>query len=151
MTLGFVIGWGNLNGVVSSNIYQKKDAPLYRPGHGVVFAYLLLALTGGSSLMTMLLRKENAKRIAGGRDYLVEGKDENEIEAMGDIRCVCLVLLQSDLASKLTFSQTWVFVHHLGYFGILSLVFCMNSSNQDSLDQNWISYTHSLGGLSFAK
>ena len=105
VTLGFVIGWGNLNGVVSSNIYQKKDAPLYRPGHGVVFAYLLLALTGGSSLMTMLLRKENAKRMAGGRDYLVEGKDENEIEAMGDVRCVSLVFLPSDLASKLTFSR----------------------------------------------
>ena len=102
VTLGFVIGWGNLNGVVSSNIYQKKDAPLYRPGHGVVFAYLLLALTGGSSLMTMLLRKENATRVAGGRDYLIEGKDEKEIEAMGDIRCVWLLLFQSNLASKLT-------------------------------------------------
>ena len=59
---------------------------MYRPGHSVVFAYLLLALTGGSSLMTMLLRRENANRDAGKRDYLIDGKDEKEIESLGDIR-----------------------------------------------------------------
>ena len=86
MSIGFVIGFGNLNGVVSSNIYQRSDRPLYRRGHSVVFAYLLLFLLCGSSVMTFLLRKENAKRKSGGRDYLIEGKDEKEIEALGDVR-----------------------------------------------------------------
>lgn len=121
VTLGFVIGWGNLNGVVSSNIYQKKDAPLYRPGHGVVLAYLLLALTGGSSLMTMLLRKENAKREAGGRDYLVEGKDENEVEALGDIRCVWPLLLDRISHLSLRFVQARIFVHCLDWMMNLNL------------------------------
>ena len=86
ITMGFVIGWGNLNGVVSSNIYQAKNAPLYRPGHGVVLGYLTVFLLGGSIAMEMLLKKENAKRRSGGRDYLGEGKTEKEIEALGDVR-----------------------------------------------------------------
>ena len=86
VTLGFAIGWGNLNGVVSSNIYQKKDAPLYRPGHGVVFAYLLLFLTGGSTLLHVLLRRENARRRRGELDHLADGRTEEEIQALGDIR-----------------------------------------------------------------
>ena len=90
VTLGFVIGWGNLNGVVSSNIYQKKDAPLHRTGHGVVLAYLMLFLVGGSTLLHLLLRRENAKRRSGERDYLADGKTEEEIQALGDVRYVNL-------------------------------------------------------------
>jgi len=86
ITMGFVIGWGNLNGVVSSNIYQAKDAPKYRKGHGIVLAYLTIFLFGGSILQYVLLRNENRKRRAGRRDYWAEGKTEKEIEAMGDTR-----------------------------------------------------------------
>ncbi|KAL8672675.1 MAG: hypothetical protein Q9168_002881 [Polycauliona sp. 1 TL-2023] len=86
VTLGIVIGWGNLNGVVSSNIYRKGDAPTYYLGHGVVFSYLVLFLLGGSTVMYFLLRSENAKRRAGKRDWWVEGKSEQEIEKLGDNR-----------------------------------------------------------------
>ncbi|MCJ1462724.1 hypothetical protein MMC07_001327 [Pseudocyphellaria aurata] len=84
VTLGFVIGWGNLNGVVSSNIYRTKDSPKYKPGHGVVLAYLILFLLGGSVLQYILLRAENAKRLAGKREVWVEGKSPKEIDALGD-------------------------------------------------------------------
>ncbi len=84
--MGFVIGWGNLNGVVSSNIYQSKDSPLYRQGHGIVLGYMTVFLLGGSILQYTLLKKENAKRRAGGRDYWAEGKTEKEVEALGDTR-----------------------------------------------------------------
>ncbi|KAL8648712.1 MAG: hypothetical protein Q9226_005887 [Calogaya cf. arnoldii] len=86
VTLGLVIGWGNLNGVVSSNIYRKKDAPTYYIGHGVVFSYMVLFLLGGSTLMYFLLRSENTKRRTGKRDNLVAGKSGKEIEALGDVR-----------------------------------------------------------------
>lgn len=86
ITLGFVIGWGNLNGVVSSNIYQAKDAPLYRQGHGIVLGYLTIFLLGGSVLQYSLLKKENSKRRAGERDVWAEGKSEKELEALGDGR-----------------------------------------------------------------
>nr|POE63700.1 putative transporter [Quercus suber] len=86
VTLGFVIGWGNLNGVVSSNIYIMSDGPQYRIGHGVVLAYMVLFLLGGSLVTHFLLEKENKIRRAGGRDYRSEGKSRSEIELLGDLR-----------------------------------------------------------------
>ncbi|KAI9739569.1 MAG: hypothetical protein M1834_006287 [Cirrosporium novae-zelandiae] len=86
VTLGFVIGWGNLNGVVSSNIYRSKDKPRYKPGHGTVLGYEAFFLLGGSILQYVLLRRENSKRRAGKRDSWIEGKSEKEIELLGDKR-----------------------------------------------------------------
>ncbi|KAK5987948.1 putative transporter [Cladobotryum mycophilum] len=84
IVLGFVIGWGNLNGVVSSNIYFNK--PRYFEGHGTIVGYLFFGMFCGSALMATLLSIENKKRQNGERDYLAEGKTEKELEAMGDNR-----------------------------------------------------------------
>ncbi|KAK3677799.1 hypothetical protein LTR78_002649 [Recurvomyces mirabilis] len=84
VTLGFVIGWGNLNGVVSSNIYRAKDKPNYRPGHAVVLAYMVLFLLGGSLVTHFLLVAENKKRLAGERDHTTAGLSRSEIELLGD-------------------------------------------------------------------
>jgi len=84
--LGLVIGWGNLNGIMSSNVYQTKDTPWYRPGHLVVLCYLTIALTLGSIVNYFLLRMENAKRLSGARDHWTDGLTEQEIEALGDRR-----------------------------------------------------------------
>jgi hypothetical protein len=86
ITLGFVIGWGNLNGIVASNIYRTQDSPRFKPGHGVVLGYETLFLLGGSVVQYLLLRRENAKRRRGERDYWIEGKSEAEIEKLGDKR-----------------------------------------------------------------
>tara|TARA_R110002003_G_scaffold97_36_gene8019 strand:+ start:18127 stop:18930 length:804 start_codon:yes stop_codon:yes gene_type:complete len=84
VTLGFVIGWGNLNGVVSSNIYRQADKPRFFLGHGVVLAYLTLFLFGGSIVTRTMLMLENGKRKSGKRDHWVEGKSETEVLEMGD-------------------------------------------------------------------
>ncbi|KAK3718361.1 hypothetical protein LTR37_005174 [Vermiconidia calcicola] len=86
VTLGFVIGWGNLNGIVSSNIYRSEDSPHYRPGHGVVFGYLFLFLLGGSLFTHFALIRENNARKAGKRDGWIAGKSGSEIELLGDTR-----------------------------------------------------------------
>jgi hypothetical protein len=86
VTLGFVIGWGNLNGVVSSNIYRTKDRPRFTLGHAVVLGYLSVFLLGGSIVTRILLVRENKKREKGERDHWVEGKSEEEIKEMGDRR-----------------------------------------------------------------
>ncbi|CAI7604650.1 unnamed protein product [Penicillium pancosmium] len=86
VSLGFIIGWGNLNGIVSSNIYRDEDKPRYYPGHGTVLAYLVLFEFGGSLLQYILLRRENAKRRRGERDHWVEGLNQNQIELLGDKR-----------------------------------------------------------------
>ncbi|KAN0105817.1 MFS nicotinic acid transporter-like protein [Hyaloscypha variabilis] len=84
IVLGFVIGWGNINGVVSSNIYFK--APRFKVGHGVVMAYMLVALLGGSIVFHFLLMRENKARREGKRDHLVEGLSGKEAEKLGDKR-----------------------------------------------------------------
>jgi sugar phosphate permease len=84
VVLGFVIGWGNLNGIVSSNIY--RNPPKYTSGHSVVMAYMIVCLLGGSTLLRFLLARENKARRAGKRDYWVEGMDHKEAEKLGDKR-----------------------------------------------------------------
>ncbi|CUS13219.1 unnamed protein product [Tuber aestivum] len=86
VTLGFVIGWGNLNGVMSSNVYRQVDAPHYRLGHGIVLGYLAIGLLGGSALNLALLRRENEKRRNGQRDAWVQGLNVKEVEYLGDRR-----------------------------------------------------------------
>jgi MFS transporter, ACS family, DAL5 transporter family protein len=82
VVLGFVIGWGNLNGMVSSNIYFS--GPKYIEGHSVVIGYLGVFLLGGSLGMMALLRNENSKRRRGMREAWVAGKSEDEVNALGD-------------------------------------------------------------------
>lgn len=86
IVLGMIIGWGNLNGIVSSNIYADKDSPRFIPGHSVVLGYMVVGLFGGSIGLHLLLRRENALRRAGKRDHWVEGLDEQERLALGDRR-----------------------------------------------------------------
>ncbi|KAI9931429.1 hypothetical protein ASPWEDRAFT_169725 [Aspergillus wentii DTO 134E9] len=86
VTLGIVIGWGNLNGVVASNIYRGQDKPTYYPGHGVVLGYLVIFLLICSTLQYYLLIRENRKRRRGDRDHWVEGLTPSQISALGDKR-----------------------------------------------------------------
>lgn len=84
VTMGVFIGWGNLNGIVSSNIFPQSSGPRFLEGHGVVLAYLVVFLLGGSVLTHWGLERENGKRRAGERDFWVRGKSEEEIEELGD-------------------------------------------------------------------
>lgn len=88
VTLGIIIGWGNLNGIVSCNIYRTVDKPRYILGHSVVLAYLVVSLLGGSVLQRLLLQAENAKRRSGKRDHRITGKSAEQIKLLGDGRYV---------------------------------------------------------------
>ena len=84
--MGTFIGWGNFNGIIASEIYRSKDKPKYYPGHGTVLAYMALFLLGGTIVTDWMLMRENKKRREGKRDYLIEGKTEEEIKDLGDYR-----------------------------------------------------------------
>ncbi len=84
--LGIVLGTGNLNGIISSNIYMAKDKPRYYTGHGIVLAYIVIFLVCGSAIMHFLLERENKLRKQGKRDYLIQGKTAEEMEILGDQR-----------------------------------------------------------------
>ncbi|EWC43929.1 hypothetical protein DRE_01281 [Drechslerella stenobrocha 248] len=62
LSLGFVIGIGNLAGVVNCFVYRSKDKPDYKLGHGVVLGFLIIFLLGGSILQHCLLVRENRKK-----------------------------------------------------------------------------------------
>jgi hypothetical protein len=84
IVLGFVIGWGNLNGIVSSNVWFSS--PRFFAGHATVIAYMVVCLFGGSLLMQILLARENKARKAGKRDHLILGKSATDIDLLGDKR-----------------------------------------------------------------
>ncbi|KAF4978625.1 hypothetical protein FZEAL_5028 [Fusarium zealandicum] len=86
IVLGMVVGWGNLNGVVSSNIYINKERPRYWSGHGVVLAYQTLFLFGGSVFMHFALRKANQNRRRGKLDAWWASLNEDERAIQGDVR-----------------------------------------------------------------
>ncbi|VUC33515.1 unnamed protein product [Clonostachys rosea] len=86
IALGMVIGFGNFNGAVSSNIYMTKEKPRYWTGHATVLAYLVVCLLGGSILVHFALAAENKKRKNGERDAMFEKLSKDELLIKGDKR-----------------------------------------------------------------
>ena len=84
--LGMVVGWGNLNGVVSSNIYLDRENPRYWTGHAVNLGFQSICLLGGSVLMHVCLRRANANRRAGKMDEQWGKMTEEERAIAGDNR-----------------------------------------------------------------
>jgi MFS family permease len=87
VSLGTVIAWGNLNGVMSSNIYRQVDAPWYTLGHAVLLGYLAVCLLGGSIANYIFLSIGNRRRDVGGeelRSKLLDGLTEEERRHLAD-------------------------------------------------------------------
>lgn len=61
---GVVISFGNLNGVVSSNIYPSKTAPRFFEGHSVVLGYIVIGIIA-NTVYYFGTQAENRKREAG--------------------------------------------------------------------------------------
>ncbi|OCB88609.1 MFS general substrate transporter [Sanghuangporus baumii] len=74
--LGMAIGWGNLNGAVSSNVYRAEDKPWYSLGHGIVLAYIVIGFFS-SWILRIVLKAENARRERGERDEVIGDPEIN--------------------------------------------------------------------------
>ncbi|KAG6911530.1 hypothetical protein DXG01_011832 [Tephrocybe rancida] len=72
VTLGIAIGFGNLNGAVTVNVYRAAYSPRYRLGHGIVFAYIAIGFIC-TIIFGTFLQRENARRDRGERDEVIEG------------------------------------------------------------------------------
>ncbi|TRM66434.1 major facilitator superfamily domain-containing protein [Schizophyllum amplum] len=72
VTLGMAIGFGNLNGAVTSNVYRANDKPWYPLGHGIVLAYIAIGFIC-SALFLVGLKRENAAKERGERDEIIDG------------------------------------------------------------------------------
>lgn len=75
VSIAMVIGFGNLNGAVSSNVYRARDGPWYTIGHLIVLAYICLCLLT-SLVYYLTLRTENARRDQGLRDEVIDGAND---------------------------------------------------------------------------
>ncbi|KAI0800960.1 MFS general substrate transporter [Fomes fomentarius] len=74
--LAMAIGWGNLNGAVTSNVYRAVDKPWYRLGHGIVLAYIGIGWLSSLALY-FFLKHENALRQRGLRDEVIDGVEND--------------------------------------------------------------------------
>ncbi|KAI5115649.1 hypothetical protein M0805_002771 [Coniferiporia weirii] len=77
VALGWVIGFGNINGAATSNAYRARDAPRYVLGHGIVILYIGLGFTA-AVVMLFFLRRENARRARGERDEIIIGVNDDK-------------------------------------------------------------------------
>jgi len=80
VSLAMVIGFGNLNGAVSSNVYRARDKPWYPLGHGLVLMYIGIGIIASTSFI-ILLKRENSARDRGERDEYIENIPETHTEA----------------------------------------------------------------------
>lgn len=79
---GMQIGFGNLGGIIASNIYITSEKPTYHVGYGVSLALLWLCGIAGTVLFSGM-RHENKMRDQGKRDDRFN-LPEQELGNMGD-------------------------------------------------------------------
>ncbi|KAF9485449.1 MFS general substrate transporter [Pholiota conissans] len=78
VSLAMVIGFGNINGAVSSNVYRATDKPWYPLGHGLVLLYIGIGIIASSTFL-IFLKRENARRERGERDEWIENQPETHL------------------------------------------------------------------------
>ncbi|KAF5323566.1 hypothetical protein D9611_005788 [Ephemerocybe angulata] len=72
VTLGMAIGFGNINGAVTANIYRAEDRPWFRLGHGIVLMYIGIGLLS-TIIFAAFLARENRLRDRRERDEVIDG------------------------------------------------------------------------------
>ena len=80
---GMHLTCGNASGVMSPFLFSNKDAPYYRPGYGASMGMLVVSLCL-NILLTWHFNRVNKQRDEGKFDHLLEGKTDEELDAMGE-------------------------------------------------------------------
>jgi MFS family permease len=74
---------GNSGGIVASNIFLPNQEPVYPVGYGVALGCMLFCGIV-STVFYVMLKRENALRERGGRDYRLRETDSKEVRNLGD-------------------------------------------------------------------
>lgn len=74
----FQIGFGNLGGIVASNVFITSEAPRYPTGYGVSLGLMWMCALGCTGLLVGLIM-ENRKRDRGERDWRLDGPDADNL------------------------------------------------------------------------
>lgn len=74
----FQVGFGNLGGIVASNVYVTKEAPLYPTGYGSSLG-LLWVCAAACTVLFLGVTVENKKRDRGERNHRLEEPDADNL------------------------------------------------------------------------
>lgn len=72
------VGFGNLGGIVASNVFFGSEAPLYPTGYGVSLGMLWICGAACTALF-FLVKYENRKRERGERDSRLNEPDADNL------------------------------------------------------------------------
>jgi len=72
------VGFGNLGGIVASNIFLQNEMPTYPTGYGVSLGMLWICGAACTGLL-FLVKWENAKRERGERDGRLQEVDADNL------------------------------------------------------------------------
>jgi dipeptide/tripeptide permease len=72
------VGFGNIGGIVASNVFFKSEAPKYPTGYGVSLGMLWICGIACTALY-FLVKIENKKRDKGERDWRLEEPDADNL------------------------------------------------------------------------
>jgi hypothetical protein len=87
VSIGAIVTWGNLNGIMSSNVYRDRDKPWYRLGHSIILGYVAICLVGGSVVNLIFLSLGNRRRKIDEATGKENGNlDEDFMETRSDFR-----------------------------------------------------------------
>jgi uncharacterized membrane protein len=78
---GLVFTVGSLGGILAPWLYLSQDAPDYRQGHAIMFAFLIASWTIAGILIAWI-NWENRMRESGQRDWILEGLGEVQREEL---------------------------------------------------------------------
>ncbi|KAK4549097.1 hypothetical protein LTR36_007553 [Oleoguttula mirabilis] len=73
-----MIGFGNIGGIIASNIFITSQAPAYPVGYGVSLGLLWMCALACTGLL-LGLRAENKRRDRGERDWRLETEDADNL------------------------------------------------------------------------
>ena len=73
-----MIGFGNIGGIIASNIFITSEAPSYPTGYGVSLGLIWMCALCCTVLLFGLMR-ENKKREQGARDWRLETEDADNL------------------------------------------------------------------------
>ncbi|PGG99779.1 hypothetical protein GX51_06151 [Blastomyces parvus] len=80
--IAFQISFGNIGGLVASNLFVPNSAPLFKAGYGSALA-LIFVCALLSTVFMLGLQRENKRRDSGCRDYRFD-LCQDELENLGD-------------------------------------------------------------------
>ena len=83
ISIAFLIGAGNVGGVIGSFIYLDSEAPRYQTGYGTSLAFAATGIVAALSL-EFLLKRSNAKNAAMTEEEIHQKYTKEELEKMGD-------------------------------------------------------------------